>query len=162
MTTILLISLAVTLLFIVLIAGFLILSWHKKRQSFTQFEQLLADITDQQNTRSDALTHRFIEDIHIDPTLAQSSSNQLIAAEKLFLQHFINQQIQQQPLDNFYIQLCDLLDSYFSTLSQLENTERKAPISSAIIQSPENHTSTQDIKPAPDASPEPDWGDVFD
>lgn len=162
MTTILLISMVVTGLFLFLIAGFLIMSWHKKRQSFRQFEQLLADITDQQNTRSDTLKRRLIEKCQIDPANAQNMSIQLIAAEKLFLQQFINQQIQQQSLDDFYTQLCELLDSYLNITPKLENTGQEASTNSATIQDSENPATTQDIKPASDSEPEPDWGDVFD
>lgn len=172
MTTIMLISIITTSLFLSLIAGFLIISWHKKHQSFRQFDQLLADITDQQNTRSDTLKRRLIEKRQIDPANAQSMSLQLIAAEKLFLQQFINQQIQQQPLDDFYSQLCELLDSYLNITPELENTQQAAPTNSAPIQDSENPATSQDIKPVadsepesnpkPDSEPEPDWGDVFD
>lgn len=166
MTTITLISLLATLSILLLIAIFLFLTWHKKRQSLKQFEQLLADITDQQNTRSEALTRRFTDKLHADPTDAQSLSKQLITAEKLFLQYFINQQIQQQPLDDFYTRLCDLLDSYFSITPKLENTQATAPTNSATIPNPENLATDQNVKPSPDSEPEPepepDWGDVFD
>lgn len=157
MTTVTLISILATSLILLLISVFLFFSWYQKRQSFRQFEQLLTDIVDQQNARSNKLTRCFIDKRHLDETHAQNLSNQLISAEKLFLQHVINQQIQQQPLDDFYPQLCVLLDSYFNITPNLENTRETAPISSTAIENTDDSVTTQDNTPGTDASSEPEW-----
>ena len=159
MTTATLISILLTSLILLLIAVFLFFSWYQKRQSFRQFEQLLTDIVDRQNSRSDKLTRRLIDKRHIDETNARNLSNQLIASEKLFLQHVINQQIQQQPLDDFYTQLCLLLDSYFNISLKLENTKETATVGSTTIENTDNPESTQDNTPTTDSD---SWDDALD
>lgn len=161
MTTVTLIGILITFLILLLIVFVILLTWHRKRQSLSKFEQVLASINDQQNIRSGTLSRQIIKKLQIDPINAQSLSKQLISAEKLFLHYFINQQIQQQPLDEFYTQLCVLLDSYFNINPSQENT-KEATATQIIDNSAANQKETSATEQESKSDSEPEWGDVFD
>ncbi len=161
MTQIALISIvgSATILLLV-ISLLLVVIWRGKRQSHHEFELLLDDIKDRQAARAESLADRIMQKYPLDQAGAQTLSSQLIGAEKLFLHHFIEQQIQQKSVANSYQQLCELLDSYFDVITgqgdakDPEALNEAEPARDANVDAGEAET--------PGAEPEPDWGDVFD
>ncbi len=105
----------------------LIIFWRKKQQRHNEFERLLEDVKDRQSSRSASLSRRVIEKFKLDAPAAQKMSEALIAAEKLFLQQFIEQQLQQKSVENIYQQLCELLDSYLLAMPNQDSAAEKPP-----------------------------------
>ena len=95
--------------------------WRKKQQRHQEFERLLEDVDDRQSNRPASLTRRLEEKFQLDTPTAQKLTGALIAAEKQFLQQFIEQQLQQKSVENIYLQLCELLDSYLLNMPNLGN-----------------------------------------
>lgn len=160
MNSILLIGIVSTVLVLLFIAIFLFKVWRKKVAHHQQFEHLLDDIKERQLARANKLVRRSSEKFNLDQSNAQSLSDQLVTAEKLFLKHFIDQQLQQHSIENFYEQLCELLDSYFSALSSQSNLANNTSSQVSILTKAE-----EDAMPEKQEQPikqEEDWGDVFD
>ncbi|MCK9607874.1 MAG: hypothetical protein M0R33_15630 [Methylomonas sp.] len=152
---------------LVAIISFLTLSWFKKRKQHRQLEQLLNEIEETQNSRKTKLSQKLTLQFEMTENDAQGVSEQLIGAEKLFLQQYIDQLLNQKPSAIVYDQVCELLDYYLDSLA-LQNTDSSQtsnttqPISSDAEIT--HITAEPQPKPTekPDAKPEPDWGDVFD
>lgn len=100
------------ILMLIVIGSLAFVNWRKKQQRNTEFDQLLDDVTDQQQPRRNKLTKRFMDKFGVDQSKAIDLSEQMLTAEKVFLQFFIAQQMQQQSVAGFYENLCQLLDSY--------------------------------------------------
>jgi len=151
-----------TALVVILITGVLLLIWRNKNQRHREFERLLDDIKNRQTTRGNLLARRLADKLNVDKTDALGLSEQLITAEKLFLQQFFDQQMQQKPIEQFYEQLCELLDSYLAVTCPKCHTSNSAH--SAHDTTPLNETSGSELEhPDITANPdEPSWGDVFD
>lgn len=164
MSAILLLSVIITTLVLSSIAIFLYVSWRKKHRSHLQLVELLDDITDQQSKRKNRLLRRFTDKLNLSHSDAQPIAEQLIGAEKLFLQQMMQQCLQQKPNEQIYEQLCELLDTYFNQLSGLKNSPADASKKTDSDNNVEEPAaSAEDQQPLnPDAPPEPDWGDVFD
>jgi len=155
MSPVLIISLLVTLFVSFSIVILLTLSWRKKKRQHREFECLLDDIKERQEARKNKLTRLLAEKHHLAQTDAQDLTEQLILAEKSFLQQFIDQQLQQSSVEHFYEHLCELLDNYLNCPPSESN-----PKSGNTVQSLSKNTrriTNDDIK-----TPTPDWGDVFD
>ena len=162
MSPILLLSAIVTTLVLLGIGIFLYLSWRKKHRLHLHLVELLDEITDQQSKRKNRLLRRFTDKLNLPHSDAQPITEQLIGAEKLFLQQVMEQCLQQTPNEQLYLQLCELLDIYFNQLIGLKSAQ-------AVANDSASETNTVEETPAqevhlvnPDAPPEPDWGDVFD
>lgn len=164
MSAILLLSVIITTLVLSIIGIFLYVSWRKKHHSHLQLVELLDDITDQQSKRKNRLLRRFTDKLNLSHSDAQPIAEQLIAAEKLFLQQMMEQCLQQKPSEQIYEQLCELLDTYFNQLISLKDSPTDAPKKATNENNTEDPVaSREDQQPLnPDAPPEPDWGDVFD
>ncbi|PPD35113.1 MAG: hypothetical protein CTY19_03165 [Methylomonas sp.] len=162
MSPILLLSIILTTLVLLGIGIILYFHWRKKQRIHLQLVEILDDITDQQSKRKTRLLRRFTDKLNLQQSDAQPIAEQLIAAEKLFLQQMMEQLLQQTPNERLYEQLCELLDTYFNQLIGLKNSQVDA-------NKPANEEKTVETAPTeasqpdnPDTPPEPDWGDVFD
>lgn len=139
-----------------------------KRQRLAGIEELLEDIKDRQQRRSDRLALALVGKHHLDEQTAQALSENLIAAEKQFLYGFVEQQMQQQAVGGFYENLCRLLDSYLDGLPKTGDkpaAEEPARGTEEPLADPDAEQAAEasaDITPAEDTPPPPDWGDVFD
>ncbi|MDT4290518.1 hypothetical protein RO575_13200 [Methylomonas sp. MO1] len=156
---------------LLLLAGLiavLVVNRRNKRRRLAGIEELLEDIKDRQERRSDRLALALTGKHHLDEQTAQAVSENLIAAEKQFLYGFIEQQMQQQTVGGFYENLCSLLDSYLDGLPKAGEkpvadepaTETEAQF--ADTDSEQSKPADTDATPAEEAPPPPDWGDVFD
>lgn len=116
MTTTLAIGIAATLMISLSIAIPLFVNWRIKRKRISEFERLLDDINARQEARVSRLKQQFVDRHHLDQTEAQNLTQELIAAERLFLQQFIDQQLQQESVEGYYEQLCELLDKYLNSI----------------------------------------------
>lgn len=162
MRMLLLMGVLVTTLVLLAIIGFLSVSWFKKRKQHRQLEQLLDEIKERQDTRKNKLARKFARHFDMGENDAQGISEQLIGAERRFLQQYIDQLLKQKPSDIVYDQLCDLLDYYLNSLvprgkdaSQPAETADTAPPVGEMTANEQAAGETQN-------TPEPDWGDVFD
>lgn len=157
-------SVLLTSFVLVAIISALTLSWFKKRKQNRQLEQLLDEIKEAQNSRKTKLSRKLTRQFDMTETDAQGVSEQLIGAEKLFLQQYFDQLLKQKPSDIVYVQLCELLDYYLNSVA-LQNTDlSQTSNTTQPIASDEEITYTAE-KPKPESTenkPEPDWGDVFD
>lgn len=162
MTQIAPVSILGLLIFLLSISALLLVMWRKRRRRHNEFELLLDDIKDRQAPRANKLTRRIMEKCKIDRANAQVLSEQLISAEKLFLQHFIEQQLQHKSVENIYEQLCELLDSYLSAIPNQDYSQEK-PLDKIAANQVNEVLSADPNNPKPhETVPEPDWGDVFD
>lgn len=155
-----------TLIVLLAIAAWLFLTWQKKRQKHHEFELLLDDIKQRQDSRVGELARLLGEKFGMESGPAKKTGLQLLEAEKLFLQQFIDQQLQQKTVEPFYTQLCELLDGYLAALPKTATPPASAK--------PEAKTQTAPAEPeeipeavlkdeAEDgATNEQEWGDVFD
>ncbi|WP_150050978.1 MULTISPECIES: hypothetical protein [Methylomonas] len=147
---------------VILITGVLLLIWRNKNQRHRDFERLLDDIKNRQTMRGNLLARRLADKLNVDKTDALGLSEQLITAEKLFLQQFIDQQMQQKPIEQFYEQLCELLDSYLAVTCPKCHASNSAPSSHDATPLTET-TGSEPAHSENAANPdEPSWGDVFD
>ena len=170
MSSVLIISLLEAFLVIALVATVLYLKWREKHYRHADFEKLLDDIKDRQDTRGNKLSRRFVDKYHLDQASAQNLSERLLAAEKQFLQQFIEQQLQQHSVANFYENLCDLLDNYLNSPTQTISETKIKPEAQPEQRSQTHEQSTTEIEESEIADgnalisddPPPTWGDVFD
>ncbi len=168
MSPILLISLLEALLVVTLIATVLYLKWREKRHRHADFEILLEDINDRQGLRGNKISRRLVDKYRLDPAIAQNLSERLITEEKQFLQQFIEQQMQQQSVANFYENLCVLLDSYLISPAQATPKTKTETPAEKPPQAPEQPAPEIDDEDIADGDalisdePAPTWGDVFD
>lgn len=148
-----------TLVVFVFISLFLFLSWRKKRRQHREFERLLDDVKDRQLGRANKLKRQLGKWLQLQPEDIEALSQQLLTAEKRFLQQFIDQQLQHASNEHFYAQLTELLDVYLNTLSEpIKHSEESS------VSEPSKPGNNQDerVVTYASASPAPDWGDVFD
>jgi hypothetical protein len=147
---------------LMLILIVLILFWRKKQQRHIEFERLLEDVKDRQASRSASLSRRLVEKFKTDALAAQALSEDLITAEKRFLQQFIEQQLQQKSVENIYEQLCDLLDSYLLAMPNQGGVAEKVPEQSVdqnrLADEPSDSESAEDEAILPDDA----WGNIDD
>lgn len=153
MPPLVLLGLLSTLVLAIAIAGFLLLTWRKKRKQHDEMERLLDDISARQGSRVHKLKKHLIQKHRLDAQQAENFTQQLIAAEKRFLQQFIDQRLQQQSIEYFYEQLCELLDGYLDIPPTLSDSKNPAD---GLAHSQTRITESNIDTPAPD------WGDVFD
>ena len=147
---------------LMLILIVLILFWRKKQQRHIEFERLLEDVKDRQESRPSSLSRRMVEKFRMDALAAQALSEDLITAEKRFLQQFIEQQLQQKSVENIYAQLCDLLDSYLLAMPNKNGVAEKMPEQSVgqqgLADEPSLAESTEDEAILPDDA----WDNIED
>lgn len=164
MNWLLLTAITVTCLVLLAIVSFLYISWRTKRKQHRQLEQLLDEIGERQNSRKNKLSRKLGRHFNMPESDVQGITEQLIGAEKLFLQQYIDQLFRQQPNDIIYDQLCELLDCYLNRLmapggDSSQSSDKAHPRAAtdelAAIKA-------DDFTENPLTSPEPDWGDVFD
>lgn len=158
------IAVVVTSCVLVAIISFLTLSWLQKRKQHRQLEQLLDDIQERQNIRKNRLSRKFMRQFDMSENDAQGISEQLIAAEKLFLQRYIGQFLTQKPSDIVYDQLCELLDDYLNRLPHQNKDSSEAAKIRQTASDPEIASVAPETDSAENSNaiPEPEWGDVFD
>ena len=163
MSPILLLSAIVTTLVLSGIGIFLYVSWRKKQRFHLLLVELLDDITDQQTKRKNRLLRRFTDKLNLNKNDAEPITEQLISAEKLFLQQMMEQLLQQKPNEQLYEQLCELLDTYLNQLITIKHSPTQPATKTATLEHAAEATTTEETQPDnPDAPAEPDWGDVFD
>ncbi len=142
-----------------LILFWLGMAWLKKRQLHRSFDRLLDNIQDRQSARADSLARRAIDRFHMNQVDAKNFSQDLLAAEKVFLQQFIDQQLHKKSVENFYDHLCDLLDSYLAAMPKQQTVEGMQTNPAATAQA---DVDEGESKPAAAVPAEETWGDVFD
>ncbi len=164
MNTVLIYGLSEALLALAFIAGLIFFKSRERRRRHADFEKLLDDIKDRQDLRAKKLVRHMIGNQQFDQADAEKLSADLIEAEKLFLQKFITQQLQQQPVADFYENLCQLLDSYLDSAIppnglEQSSVDQEHPLANEQAANNQNATAV-DQPPSPDEPPT--WGDVFD
>lgn len=88
------------------------LRWKRSKTKTAEFEKLLDNVASKEDERKAQLIH-FLEESHaLEPEAAGESAEYMVEAEKQFLQQFIQQQLEQTSVTDFYDQLCELLDQY--------------------------------------------------
>ena len=147
---------------LMLILILLILFWRKKQQRHIEFERLLEDVKDRQESRPSSLSRRLVEKFKIDALTAQALSEDLITAEKRFLQLFIEQQLQQKSVENIYAQLCDLLDSYLLAMPNQGSVAEKLPELSVNQNRLTNESSDSESAEDEAILPDDAWGNIDD
>jgi|GEM_PF-1644314 len=189
--SILIIEMALVLLLIVCIVGFII--WKRKKTRVDELEALLEYVDDQQAERKAQLVQFLIKDYAQDKELAKESASYMVEAEKQFVQQFIKQQLQQTKVTDFYANLSELLDQYLyfvpsvpeqqqsSKIIEQEkelveensfNSYGKANSKDSNIQTDklensdddslvDNRVENEQETPQQNAEAEPDWGDAF-
>lgn len=142
MSQVLLITGLESLLLLSVIAVAIFLSWRKKQRKNHDFNNLTDDIKDRQPVRSSQLQRR-LADYVSQKNLAEDISEQLIAAEKLFLQQFLEQQMQNNSISGFYENLTELLDSYISSILKVNGKSTSTPVKT------EQTAASEQIEPKP-------------
>jgi type II secretory pathway pseudopilin PulG len=172
---ILVVEVAVVLLGIVSFLFFL--RWKGNKDKTAEFEKLLDNVDSHKEERKSQLAEYLINSYALETEKAKETSEFMVEAEKLFLQQFLKQQIEQTPVTDFYQNLCELLDQYLYFIPTVNsekdspNDEKRVEQNSDDIQNNEvtdsDETDSENTK-ATTASEEteadeaePDWGDAF-
>jgi predicted transposase YbfD/YdcC len=157
MAPIILSSVLEILLVAAVVGGLVFLKWWQKRRRHADFEILLDDIKSRQSSRVNLLYSRLVGYYQQDQVQALNVSKRLIGAEKIFLQQFIEQQMQQSSVAGFYQQLCDLLDSYLliQKVEEVDSaSESEHSVNELVAEESANRSAATELPPT--------WGDVFD
>ncbi len=166
-----------------LVALLLFFRWKTKQVKTKALEELLDDMTSKEDSRQQLLFQHLQKGYALEDEKAIESSIQLINAEKQFMQLFIQQQIEQNSISDFYQTLCELLDQYLNTIPTLSSPDLNLAVNTAEpenedyppIEAPEGEieeqrqveqNNIQDESKVAEQTPaieeaEPDWDDVF-
>jgi len=172
---ILVVEVAVVLLGIVSFLFFL--RWKGNKDKAAEFEKLLDNVDSQQEERKSQLAEFLINSYALETEKAKETSEFMVEAEKLFLQQFLKQQIEQTPVTDFYQNLCELLDQYLYFIptvnSDKSSTDEEKTVeqnsaelqNNEVIESDEidseNTNVTTESEEAEASEAEPDWGDTL-
>ena len=102
---------AVLLLALIVLVVRLWLNWRRKMRRHALLEQLIDDVKDRQWLRSEKIVDCLTSQAKLDEQSALDLSAALVAAEKLFIVQFIEQQ-KQESVDVYYDNLYELLDNH--------------------------------------------------
>ncbi len=128
---ILVVEVAVVLLGIVSFLFFL--RWKGNKEKAAEFEKLLDNVDSQQEERKSQLAEFLINSYALETEKAKETSEFMVEAEKLFLQQFLKQQIEQTPVTYFYQNLCELLDQYLYFIPTV-NSEKDSPNEEKLVE----------------------------
>lgn len=164
MSPLIILGLSITLVVLSSICLALFLSWRRKNAVNRHLEHLLEDIAEQQNSRKKLLSRQLSNKFKLSEHDSDQLGEQLVGAEKKFLQRYVAQVIQQTPSSDLYPDLTELLNTYVNSICK--HPQREEPESADLP--PPTVTQEPDSSPEPvpakssETEPEPDWGDVFD
>jgi hypothetical protein len=176
---------------IILLLGFIGLQLFfrskSKKAKTKALEELLDNIEFQESKRKKLLHQHLQKGYALENQKADERSESIVVAEKLFLQAFIQQQIEQTPITDFYDMLCELLDQYLLYIPTLNSPDLYTTNSVPAVEKPkttapkkqkkndsdkkvdkedlDNDKETDEAearKQEPDIeNAEPDWEDAF-
>lgn len=170
---------------LVIIVGVLVFNnWKRKKQLSKGVEKLLENFSAQELERKPQLSQLLSESYALATEEAEESASYMIEAEKQFLQEFLKQQLEQQPLTDFHSNLCELLDQYLYFIPVVETEDKKESVNEVIenvdaetsseasieesvteqdnIESDEQDTQDETVEEEESQSEEePDWGEAF-
>ena len=166
-----------------LVALLLFFRWKTKQIKTKALEELMEDMTSMEDSRQQLLFQHLQKGYALENKKAMEASVQLINAEKHFMQLFIQQQIEQSSISDFYQTLCELLDLYLNTIPTLSSPDLNLAASMVepenedylLIEAQEENieehkqveqNKLQDEAKAEEQLPEideaePDWDDAF-
>jgi len=140
----------------------------------------LDNVDSQQEERKSQLAEFLINSYALETEKAKETSEFMVEAEKLFLQQFLKQQIEQTSVTDFYQNLCELLDQYLYFIPTVNsekdspNEEKQVEQKSTELQNNEvtdsgeadsgntnETTASEETEEAETSEAEPDWGDAF-
>lgn len=161
--TLLIVLIEILLVVLIALIVLLLLNWRRNMRCHAALEHLLDDVRERQGRRGEKIVSCLTEQYKLDQGAARELSVVLFAAEKLFLAQFIEQQMQQQSVEGFYENLCELLDSYLNAMPKAVAADQQ-PGATAIPEAPEpgDAEEMQEVGFAAGGEPPPEWGDVFD
>ena len=113
--TVLIILVGVLLVLLAALTTLLLLTWRRQNRCHDLLEHLVDEVSDRQMLRSERLVGRLTSQYKLAEPAAKELSTVLFAAEKLYISHFIEQQMA-PSVDGFYDNLCELLDSYLKAI----------------------------------------------
>ncbi|MCF6250246.1 MAG: hypothetical protein L3J75_03100 [Methylococcaceae bacterium] len=172
---ILVVEVAVVLLGIVSLLFFL--RWKGNKDKTAEFEKLLDNVDSLKEERKSQLAEYLTNSYALEIEKAKETSEFMVEAEKLFLQQFLKQQIEQTPVTDFYQNLCELLDQYLYFIPTV-NSEKDSPNEEKLVEQnsvdihnnevtdsdeidSENTNATTEPEQAEASEAEPDWGNAF-
>ncbi len=161
---------AVFVLAIVLFAV-LFVNWRRKKHHNVALEQLLDAVTGQEENRKEGLIQYLTEHQKMDDQQALELCEDFVEAEKQFMYLFLEQQMKQTPVTEFYDHLCELLDKYLNLLPQaVELRDEETPQEAESATEETADAETVDMEEAGETNPpasstididEPDWDAAF-
>ncbi len=176
-TTLIILVVEVAVVLLGIVSFLFFLRWKGSKDKTAEFEKLLDNVDSHKEERKSQLAEYLINSYALETEKAKETSEFMVEAEKLFLQQFLKQQIEQTPVTDFYQNLCELLDQYLYFIPTVNsekdspNDEKRVEQNSDDIQNNEvtdsDETDSENTK-ATTASEEteadeaePDWGDAF-
>ncbi len=154
----------IEVLVVLLIALTSLLSLHllRKKRRIAAVNQLIDDISDSQAGRKQKLSAKLCREFKLSNQSALVLCDVLMAAEKKFLQQYIEQELT-ESVGGFYDNLCVLLESYLQVMAEGAD---HAELSGKSHPSQGEDASEEDLLPERVSSifgeQPPEWGDVFD
>ncbi len=163
--------------------------WKVKYNKLIDFKQLLDNFNDQEGERKVQLVNHLQEGYALSSEESGESADYMVEAEKVFLQQFMKQQIEQTSGADFYQNLCELLDQYLyfiptknaidSNSSNIETTEaiedsmhsqvdkealldeKNDDLDGSGEKSGLEDIITEQVNDSNTSEEDPDWGDAF-
>ena len=89
----------------------------RKKARLAGIDQLVNEINKKESQRKQQIIDFLVDNCQLGQQQAEESSKNFIDAERLFMYQFIEQQLKQTSLADFYTQVCDLLEKYLGLLA---------------------------------------------
>ncbi|WP_031433335.1 hypothetical protein [Methylomarinum vadi] len=103
---------------VLLLLTILFVGWKRKKNNHAALEQLLDSVSLREERRKSSLIDYLTGHQKMEKQVAVELCEDFIEAEKQFLYQFLEQQVKQKPMSDFYRHLCELLDKYLALLPQ--------------------------------------------
>jgi hypothetical protein len=108
-------ALLVLLLLLIVLMFF---NWKKKKKNAADIECLLAQVEESDTKRKQHLASYLTSELSLSEQPALEQVEDFIAAEKRFTQQFLEIQLNQKPLSDFYQHSCEFADKYLQLIAE--------------------------------------------
>ena len=102
----------------ILLIVLLVFTWRKKKKNAAEIERLLSQAEESEATRKEHLVNYLTGQLSMEQQSAVEQVEDFIAAEKRFTHQFLEIQLNQQPVSDFYQNSCEFVDKYLQLIAE--------------------------------------------
>ncbi|WP_305909125.1 hypothetical protein Q9L42_007115 [Methylomarinum sp. Ch1-1] len=110
---------------LMLLLTLLFVDWRRKRNHHRALQQLLNDVVEKEDQRKACLIDYLTDRRKLPHQIADDLSADFVEAEKQFISQFLEQQMKQAGVSDFYENLCLLLDKYLILMPAEKSPEER-------------------------------------